>query len=122
MNLRKLLLIAALGVSAALVAGSAQATERTLMGAIAYQRAQTQPWHGPYYHTMWGSPVALVVPPTAELQTNWGWGVGNTRITPIYHQFQRPLPATAGGWGFQPTPIYRTDTVEAGVYYVRGPW
>src|SRR5690606_5746513 len=31
------------------------------------------PWHYGYYHTMWGRPVALVVPPQANYQTNYAW-------------------------------------------------
>ena len=82
------------------------------------------PWHGYYYDTSYGLPVALVVPPTAENQTHWGWGVGNTRITPIYPQFQLvpPGPGPYGRTGFQPTPGQPTDTDQFGVYYVRGPW
>lgn len=79
-------------------------------------------WHGDYYHTAWGTPVALVVPPTAQYQTNWGWGVGNTRMSRI-SQFQRPWPGPyAPGPGFRPTPNWPSDTDQFGVYYVRGPW
>ena len=80
-------------------------------------------WPGQYYHTAWGTPVALVVPPTAGLQTNWGWGVGNTRVSPIYPQFGRAWPGVYGGGGpFYPTPLWPSDTNQFGVYYVRGPW
>jgi hypothetical protein len=80
-------------------------------------------WHGRYYHTEWGTPVALVVPPTASMQTEWGWGVGNTRVSRINHQFARPYPGP-GGWDevFLPTPPWPSDTNQFGVYYVRGPW
>jgi len=86
--------------------------------------AQWDPWHGGYYHTAWGMPVALVVPPTASHQTHWGWGVGNTRITPICHQFQRnyPGPVQYDRGAFRPTPAWPSDTDQFGVYYVRGPW
>jgi hypothetical protein len=81
-------------------------------------------WHGYYYHTGWGTPVALVVPPTAENQTHWGWGVGNTRITPIAPQFGRNYGGP--GWNVPgallPTPRWPSDTDQFGVYYVRGPW
>jgi hypothetical protein len=76
---------------------------------------------GYYYNATWGTPVALVVPPTAEKQTHWGWGVGNTRVTTIYSQF-------GGYWGsgyygpVRPTPVWPTDTDQLGVYPVRGPW
>lgn len=82
-------------------------------------------WHAGYYHTMWGRPVALVVPPTATHQTNWGWGIGNTRVTPIYPQFQGPMNSavTANPYGpYRPQPYYTSDTLQFGVYYIRGPW
>lgn len=82
------------------------------------------PWDGGYYDVMWGEPVALVVPPTAELQTHYNWGVAQTSVTPIYHQFQRayPGPYVAGGRGFLPAPAWPHSTDQLGVYYVRGPW
>ena len=82
------------------------------------------PWHGGYYHTAWGTPVALVVPPTAESRTHYGWGVGNTRVTRINHQFDRnwPGPSTYNRRAFRPTPRWPSDTDQFGVYYVRGPW
>ncbi|HVA47257.1 MAG TPA: hypothetical protein VNH11_12890 [Pirellulales bacterium] len=80
-------------------------------------------WAGGYYHTMWGQPVALVVPPTAELQTHWNWGVAQTSVTPIWPQFTRAYPGPyAGGRGFLPTPRWPSSTDQFGVYYVRGPW
>ena len=80
-------------------------------------------WAGNYYHTMWGQPVALVVPPTAELQTHWNWGVAQTSITPIWPQFSRAYPGSYyGGRGFLPTPRWPSSTDQFGVYYVRGPW
>src|SRR5262245_59458452 len=59
---------------------------------LAAQHAASEPWYGNYYHVMWGEPVALVVPPTAELQTHWNWGVAQTAITPIWHQYTRAYP------------------------------
>jgi hypothetical protein len=80
-------------------------------------------WHGPYYHVAWGTPVALVVPPTAEVTTDWGWGVSNARMTTIHHQFALPWPGPyPGGDAFWPTPAWPSDTRQFGVYYVRGPW
>ncbi len=106
------------------LADTASAFERTLMGSIANRRAQATPWHGAYYNSSWGAPVALVVPPTAEYQTNWGWGVGATRVTPIYHQFTPGYPGAVvpGAYGFRPTPAWPSDTTQFGIYYVRGPW
>ncbi len=89
------------------------------------QAALAYPWHCGYYYTQWGSPVALVVPPTAEKQYSMGWGVGNTRLTRIYHQYGRPYPGPyAGNPGqrFSATPYWPSDTSQFGVYYVRGPW
>ena len=83
------------------------------------------PWHCNYYHAEWGSPVALVVPPTAEKQWNMGWGVANDRLTRIYHQFGRPYPGEyvdGEGQQFLPTPRWPSDTSQFGVYYVRAPW
>jgi len=82
------------------------------------------PWHGSYYDPAWGgSPVALVVPPTAMLQTKYSWGVTNTDVVRIYHQFGRQYPGSYnGGNGFIPTPPQPGSTDQFGVYYVRGPW
>lgn len=83
------------------------------------------PWHGQYAHTEWGTPVALVVPPTAELQANYGWGVGNTRVTKICPQFQRNYPGAGAAYGGVPiysTPVWPSDTAQFGVYYVRAPF
>ena len=70
----------------------AAAGHGTLKGRVAYRQSQTSPWHGGYYDVAWGMPVAVVVPPTAESQTHYGWGVGATRVTPIQHQFERAYP------------------------------
>ena len=124
MKRRLTLTFAALTLVSLGLAAVASAGERTLMGAIANRRAQTAPWHGNYYEPAWGTPVALVVPPTAEFQTNYHWGVGGYRVTPIYHQFQRgyPGPGQSNGTRFLPTPPWPSDTNQFGVYYVRGPW
>jgi hypothetical protein len=69
-------------------------------------------------------PVALVVPPTADVRTNWSWGVGGTRIDTIHHQFDFPYsgPGTYDAGMFRPTPPWPSDTRQFGVYYIRGPW
>jgi hypothetical protein len=91
--------------------------------------AARYPWHGAYYDPAWGgAPTALVVPPTASLQTKWAWGVTNTDVVPIYSQFGRQYPGAYYGaygyrpYGFIPTPPIPGSTDEFGVYYVRGPW
>jgi hypothetical protein len=116
------LLLVVVAADSALAFGHGPIVGPSRCGARRY--AARNSWHGGYYHSAWGMPVALVVPPTAEFQTHWGWGVGNTRITPIWHQFQRNYP----GPGFyergsvRPTPPWPSDTDQFGVYYIRGPW
>jgi hypothetical protein len=94
----------------------------------ALYRSSLEPWHGNYYYTQWGAPVALVIPPTAEMHADYSWGVPSVRVSQNNHQFHRGIPtgpggtAYGGGYGFLPTPIYPSDTNQFGVYYVRGPW
>lgn len=86
-------------------------------------RAQYYNWNRNYAYTDYGQPVALLVPPTAQLQTNYGWGVASSRISRIDHQFQRNYPGNGPfGGPFRPTPVRPSDTTQFGVYYVRGPW
>lgn len=88
------------------------------------------PWHAGYYETAWGRPMPLVVPPTATHQTDWGWGIANTRVTRIYPQFGGPYNGypydPAAGMGqeeqWRPSPYWPSDTSQFGVYYIRGPW
>ncbi len=89
----------------------------------AQRRASQYNWHGNFNHSAYGQPVALVVPPTANLQTNWSWGAPSSRISRIDHQFGRnyPGPGPFGG-GFRNTPVWPADTAQFGVYYARGPW
>jgi len=81
-------------------------------------------WHGNYYEATWGMPLALVVPPKAEKQTHYGWGVGRTRTTPIYYQYEPgyAMPGFFNRAWFQPVPNWPSDTDQLGVYYIRGPW
>jgi hypothetical protein len=118
------MIAAGLALALFAIAGTALAGEGGLRGRIAANRAQVLPWHQNYYDVAWGMPVALVVPPTAENQTHWGWGVGNTRVTPIWHQFHRnwPGPGYYDRRGFLPKPPQPSDTDQFGTYYVRGPW
>lgn len=105
------------GSTAGVVSGGVVADGDTVYGG---------PWHYGYYHTMWGRPVALVVPPQANYQTNYAWGVGNTTITPIYPQYAGPsyVPVVAPSPrpGYLPTPYWPSDTRQFGVYYIRAPW
>ena len=86
--------------------------------------ARTQPWHGDYTYTPYGMHTALVVPPTASMQTTMGWGVTQNSMRPIYHQFARPYPGPVDGatTPCYPTPRWPSHTDQFGVYYVRGPW
>lgn len=87
------------------------------------KRSQWYNWNRNYAHTDYGQPVALVVPPTANLQTNYGWGVASSRVSRIEHQFQRNFPGLGMfGGPFRPTPVWPSDTNQFGVYHVRGPW
>jgi hypothetical protein len=88
-----------------------------------YYAAQ-RPWHGPYAYTQYGTATALVVPPNAKMHTSYAWGVSQSEMVPLYHQFYRdyPGPAAGGGAGFLPTPHWPSHTDQFGVYPVRGPW
>lgn len=119
------IVVAAAALTACGPIGQAAAREPNCKGAAACRCQKCQKsWNRGYYHTAWGVPVALVVPPTAEVQTHWGWGVGNTRVTPICPQFKRDYPGdgayTRGG--YWATPNWPSDTDQFGVYYIRGPW
>ncbi|MFV1966739.1 MAG: hypothetical protein ACC628_15045 [Pirellulaceae bacterium] len=91
---------------------------------VALRHAQTMPWHGSYYNTARGAPISLVVPPTAHMQVNWGWGVSQSTMTPIYHQYYHHVPGDIGssGYPFQATPQRPSNTNQFGVYYVRAPY
>jgi len=98
----------------------------------AAQRAANSSWHAGYYHTGYGAPVALMVSPTVRMHTRWSWGVAQSTMHPLYHQYERPYPGpVAGGTGdagtpatlpLMPTPRWPSHTDQFGVYYVRGPW
>ena len=86
-------------------------------------RAQCYNWNRNYAYTDFGAPTALLVPPTAQLQTNYGWGVASSRISRIDHQFQRNYPGNGQfGGPARSTPLWPSDTTQFGVYPVRAPW
>ncbi|TVS13090.1 MAG: hypothetical protein EA424_21890 [Planctomycetaceae bacterium] len=96
---------------------------------IAQQRSANRSWHAGYYHTETGAPLALMVPPTVRSQTRWSWGVAQSSVSPLYHQFKRPYPGPAMGHAYGdssgsllPTPRWPSHTDQFGVYYIRGPW
>jgi hypothetical protein len=80
------------------------------------------PWHAPYAHHTYRQPTALIVPPIANMQTSYSWGVGRTRMVPIYHQFTRPYVAPGAGGTASAAPLWPSSTLQYGVYYARGAW
>jgi len=100
------------------------------MDEAAWARGRASPkyaaptWHGDYYEAGWGMPLALVVPPNAERQVHYGWGVGATRTTPIEYQYQPgfPIPGYYHRAQFLPVPQWPSSTDQLGVYPIRGPW
>ncbi|MEX0677745.1 MAG: hypothetical protein WD063_11755 [Pirellulales bacterium] len=115
--------VVALAALALASAGRVQAYDETHHGHNARYRASLRPWHGRWYNVQHGQAVAVVVPPTSELTTDYSWGAVSSRMTRIDHQFQRPWPN--GYWtpyGFMPTPAVPSDTRQTGYYYIRGPW
>ncbi len=89
-----------------------------------YQQAQSYPWNGDYSYWKYGTPTALVLPPTAAFMSNYQWGVGNTTSTPIHHQFQHQSHGMSGGeaGGAHWTPYWPNHTRQFGLYGVRAPW
>jgi hypothetical protein len=90
----------------------------------ALRHARMMPWHADYYHTAYGYPIGLVIPPTAHMQTKMGWGVSQSEMIPNYHQFFKRYPGEGFGVSrtFSPTPNWPSHTDQFGVYYIRGPW
>ena len=118
----KSLLLLTLVATAIVAIGLSQAA--LAAGHHHYAKAAGDAWHGGYYEAEWGMPVAVVVPPTAEMQVNYAWGVGSTRSTPIGFQYQPgyPIPGYYNRAWFNPVPLWPTDTDQLGKYYIRGPW
>lgn len=89
------------------------------------QQAAQYSWHGGYNYWRYGQPTALVVPPTAAFQTEYNWGVAQTRSLPIYAQFGNGgggVIGGGGGAGFSNTPYWPSSTSQFGIYPVRSPW
>lgn len=107
---------------AVVVACSASADAQQMNYLKPLSRAAAYNWHANYVYTPYGVPTALVVPPTANLQTNWSWGAPTSRISRIDHQFTRNYVGPGGGGNFRHTPQWPQDTAQFGVYHVRGPW
>lgn len=101
---------------------SRQGIDATRMNAWNQQKAAECPWHGNYAYWRWGVPTALVVPPTAAFQSEYNWGVAQTKTFPIYHQFGRTYSESAGGGVFAARPYWPSSTNQFGVYPVRAPY
>ena len=65
-----------------------------------------------------------MVPPTATTSTSWAWGVAQSEVRHIPHQFRRPFygEEVVQPYPLRPTPLWPSHTDQFGVYYVRGPW
>jgi hypothetical protein len=122
-------LVVALSTLAMTKTAEAQEPRQSLQGQRAQWISQYYPWHGAYAYPHfpgYGRPLALVVPPNAGRQTHNGWGVANSRVGLINHQFSPGQPGYGGFDGgtrqFRTPPPQPSDTTQYGVYYVRGPW
>jgi hypothetical protein len=104
---------------------NAQAGHPRRAARIANYHASATPWHGDYAYTPWGGPVALIVPPHADTIASWSWGVSQSEIRPLHHQFGRAQPPGAFFGETSPyltTPQWPSHTDQFGIYPVRGPW
>lgn len=125
MTTLRFLALSAVAACSLCVTSQAQAVHpRYRADYLARRYSEARPWHGAYYHTNYGVPLALVVPPNAKMISSYGWGVTATEINPIYHQFSRPFPGyiDASGALLLPTPPWPSHTDQFGVYPIRGPW
>lgn len=119
--MKNLLIAGALAAAAVVSWNSPASAEAPYLKPL--RRASRYNWHANYAYTDYGAPTALVVPPTAQLQTDYSWGAPSMRVSRIDHQFTRNYPGPAPfGAGFRYTPPWPQDTAQFGVYYVRGPW
>ena len=87
--------------------------------------AMRRPWHQSYYHSQWGRPVPLVVPPVAGMHTEYSWGVTMNEMRPIYHHYSRSISGHTDSGVTQPispSPYSPTSTRQMGVNYIRAPW
>ncbi len=124
--LASVVLLAASSQSASAFEGGIGGKHAKRADVIARYYAAQRPWHGPYAYTPYGTTTALVVPPNSQMHTSFSWGVAQSEMVPIYHQFHRDYPgerAIPGGYGqINTTPYWPSHTDQLGVYPVRGPW
>ena len=104
----------------------ASQSDATAAGPGLFQKSTpvSHPWHGGYYHQSWGQPLAVVVPPTANVRQSYSWGVGQNLMYPINSQYGRNAPGNGAGprGAFRPTPPWPSHTDQFGYYYIRAPW
>jgi len=81
----------------AVFADTAGAFEGRLLGRRSAWMAQTYSWHGSYYDPAWGCPVTVLVPPNAEFQTNYGWGIPASRRSTSNSAVDIPAISSEGG-------------------------
>ncbi|MFO0872156.1 MAG: hypothetical protein U0935_24785 [Pirellulales bacterium] len=124
--MNRMFLLSTLVAVAAVIGGAhdAQAGPRRRAEQHNQYVSQRMPWHGEYYHTASGYAVPLIVPPTARSSTEWSWGVAQSSVMPIYHQFRPGYPGDGvmADGDLRPTPPWPSHTRQFGVYYIRGPW
>ena len=76
----------ALVLSAASLESEAQAGRRNrLMQSWERQHANQSSWNGAYGHQTTGTPIALIVPPTARTMRVFNWGVSRNTILSLIH-------------------------------------
>lgn len=124
--MKKTIALATLMIAASLL-GNAQTKAADIYGHThvhAMNFAATRPWHGGYQYQNWGTPLAVITPPGAHMQTNYSWGVSQNLMYPLYHQYQRHAPQPTGvpRGVFRQTPHWPSHTDQFGLYYIRGPW
>lgn len=121
MKLRYWLPVAAF-VAAACAPDLVSARDRLRWGTAPAAAAPS--WHGPYVHTSYGAPVALVVPPSVKGYGSYTWGMPASHRHGLPDQFGRQGGYGAGSYegGMYGTPYHPSSSHQFGVYYVRGPW
>ena len=90
---------------------------------LPYQQTVTT-WHGQYANPNYARPVAVVVPPNANMMRSLGWGVCGSQMMPLYSQYGTAYPGavTASSIRFLSRPVAPSNTQQFGYYYIRGPW
>src|SRR5262245_38722354 len=110
--MRTLLSVSVIVVTLVVLSSSAMAIPPKIAERWALRQSNSTSWHGKYYHTAYGRPVALVVPPVATTESYLSWGVAQTETRPLWAQFRRPFPGAEFGQegSFLPTPYWPSNT------------